>query len=138
MKKKTVVAVSGYYDPPHEGHIEHLVAAKSLGDYLVVILNNNEQAALKKGKAFYDMKTKVSILGHLEMVDEVFISIDKGRTIEKSLEAVNPDIFAKGGDVVELPEPERDVCVNCNIDVVFNVGGGKINSSSWIINDRKS
>ena len=48
----TVVAVSGYFDPIHVGHLEYLKMAKSLGDKLVVIVNSDYQAELKKGKSF--------------------------------------------------------------------------------------
>ena len=48
----TTVAASGYFDPLHVGHIEYLEKAKSLGDKLVVIINSDEQARLKKGKPF--------------------------------------------------------------------------------------
>ena len=49
MKK---IAISGYFDPIHVGHIEYINNAKKLGDWLVVIVNNNNQCALKKGKYF--------------------------------------------------------------------------------------
>jgi cytidyltransferase-like protein len=42
-QKQKVVAVSGYFDPIHVGHIEYLKLAKELGDKLVVIVNNNYQ-----------------------------------------------------------------------------------------------
>ena len=47
-----VVAVSGYFDPIHVGHLEYLRLSKKLGDKLVVIVNNNHQCVLKKGKPF--------------------------------------------------------------------------------------
>ena len=43
-----VVAVSGYFDPIHVGHLEYLKMSKKLGDKLVVIVNNNDQCVLKK------------------------------------------------------------------------------------------
>ena len=51
-KNKIRVAVSGYFDPIHIGHLEYLRMAKELGDSLVVIVNNNYQCKLKKGKHF--------------------------------------------------------------------------------------
>ena len=46
MKKNNIrVAVSGYFDPIHVGHLEYLEMAKSLGDSLVVIVNNNDQCS---------------------------------------------------------------------------------------------
>ena len=55
MKK---IAVSGYFDPIHVGHIEYINNAKKLGDWLVVIVNNNNQCVLKKGKFFMDEKDR--------------------------------------------------------------------------------
>ena len=49
MKKEVIVAVSGYFDPIHVGHIEYLQLASELGDKLIVIINNNHQAEIKKG-----------------------------------------------------------------------------------------
>ena len=77
------VAVSGYFDPIHIGHLEYLKLAKELGDKLVVIVNNNYQCALKKGKPFMDESDRVEIVRSLEMVDEVFLSIDKALHIRQ-------------------------------------------------------
>ena len=48
-----VVAISGYFDPIHVGHLEYINMAKKLGDKLVVIVNNNYQCELKKGKPLW-------------------------------------------------------------------------------------
>ena len=46
-----IVATSGYFDPIHVGHLECLEMAKELGDRLIVIVNSDLQAKLKKGKS---------------------------------------------------------------------------------------
>ena len=61
-KNKIRVAVSGYFDPIHVGHLEYLRMAKELGDSLVVIVNNNYQCKLKKGKHFKDENDRVEIV----------------------------------------------------------------------------
>ena len=61
-KKLTTVAVSGYFDPIHVGHLEYLQLAKKLGDNLIVIINNNLQAELKKGSTFMDEKDRMEIV----------------------------------------------------------------------------
>ena len=66
------VAVSGYFDPIHVGHLEYLELAKKLGDRLVVIVNNNHQCVLKKGKPFMDEADRVKIVEALGIVDEAF------------------------------------------------------------------
>ena len=48
-KEQKIVIASGYFDPIHVGHLEYLKMASELGDKLVVIVNNDKQAILKKG-----------------------------------------------------------------------------------------
>ena len=128
-KNKIRVAVSGYFDPIHVGHLEYLKMAKELGDSLVVIVNNNLQCKLKKGKPFMDQNDRVEIVKALRFVDEVFLSIDKDRTVCKSLEAVRPNIFANGGDRATSEVPETPICKKYNIKMVDGLGD-KIRSSS--------
>ena len=128
-KNKIRVAVSGYFDPIHIGHIEYLRMAKELGDSLVVIVNNNYQCKLKKGKHFMDENDRVEIVKALRFVDEVFLSVDKDRTVCKSLEEIKPDIFANGGDRATSEVPETPVCKKFNIKMVDGLGD-KIRSSS--------
>ena len=127
MKK---IAISGYFDPIHVGHIEYINNAKKLGDWLVVIVNNNNQCALKKGKYFMDEKDRVLIVKNIKAVDEVFLSIDEDKTVCKSLKKVNPDVFANGGDRKNYEIPESKVCVENNIQIIDGLGD-KIQSSSW-------
>ena len=44
-----------------------------------------------------------------------FLSIDKDRTVCKSLEAVRPNIFANGGDRATSEVPETPICKKYNI-----------------------
>ncbi len=130
MNKKLInVAVSGYFDPIHVGHLDYLKLAKQLGDRLIVIVNNNHQCTLKKGKPFMDELDRVRILESLSIVDEVFLSIDSDRSVCKSLEEIKPDIFANGGDRATSEVPESLVCKKNNIEMVDGLGD-KIRSSS--------
>ena len=65
MKKEVIVAVSGYFDPIHVGHLEYLKLAKNLGDKLIVIINNNLQAELKKGEFFMHEKDRMEKFSRL-------------------------------------------------------------------------
>ena len=124
-----VVAVSGYFDPLHVGHLEYLKQAAELGQWLVVIVNNDQQAALKKGKSFMSEADRVKIVAALECVDEVFLSVDDDRTVCKSLRAVNPHIFANGGDRTNEEIPEASTCRERGIVFIDGLGD-KIRSSS--------
>ena len=123
------VAISGYFDPIHVGHLEYIKEARKLGDKLIVIVNNNDQCILKKGKPFMDEKDRLIITSSLKDVDDVFLSIDKDKTVCKSLEQIKPDIFANGGDRKNYEIPESTICKKYNIQIIDGLGE-KIRSSS--------
>ena len=129
MLKMKKVAVSGYFDPIHVGHLEYLRLAKELGDYLIVIVNNDYQCELKKGKSFMAEEDRVEIVKALGIVDEVFLAVDKDRSVCASLEHLRPDIFANGGDRSVGEIPESKVMEKYNIKMVDGLGD-KIRSSS--------
>lgn len=124
-----VVAVSGYFDPIHVGHLEYLKLAKQLGDKLVVIVNNDFQARIKKGKSFMNERDRVEIVASLKCVDEVFLSIDRDLSVCKSLEFIQPNIFANGGDRKLDEIPETRIMKKYGIKMVDGLGI-KIRSSS--------
>ena len=123
------VATSGYFDPLHVGHIEYLELAKKLGDKLIVIINNDIQAQIKKSRSFMNEQDRMKIISSLTCVDEVFLSIDTDKTQCKSLEFLKPTIFANGGDRNNDEIPESDICKKLNIKIVDGLGN-KIRSSS--------
>ena len=126
-----VVAVSGYFDPIHVGHLEYLKLAKQLGDKLIVIVNNDKQTILKKGKSFMNEKDRMEIVSALQCVDEVFLSIDDDKSVCKSLEFLKPNIFANGGDRSLSEIPETAIIDKYSIKMVDGLGN-KIRSSSKI------
>ena len=129
----TVVAVSGYFDPLHVGHIEYLERAKSLGDKLVVIVNNDNQAKIKKGEPWMAQEDRLKIVRSLRCVDEAFLSLDSDLSVCESLRAWRPHIFANGGDRKSDNIPEYDICEQLGIKLAFNIGGGKTQSSSSLL-----
>src|SRR4030042_4236748 len=94
-KQKKVVMTSGYFDPLHHGHVELFKLSKKLGEYLIVVVNNDNQTLQKKGYVFMPAKEKAKIISELKCVDEVFISIDEDQTQCKTLEYLKPHIFTK-------------------------------------------
>jgi cytidyltransferase-like protein len=129
-KKQIVVVASGYFDPIHSGHIKYLKEAKKLGDKLIIILNNDVQAKLKKGHSFMKSKERKIILEAIKYVDKVFVSIDKDKTVVKSLKKIKPDIFANGGDKRIENIPEREVCEELEIKMVDKLTGAFLKQSS--------
>lgn len=140
------VIVSGFFNPLHGGHLDMIEAAKKLGDYLIVIVNNDEQQIEKKGKVILDQDNRARLMAALRDVDEVIIGIDPAGNhwpSTKTLELVAdkyPDdelIFANGGDRPDpsaLPGPEAEMCREKGIEMVFGVGGDTKADSSTRIN----
>ena len=131
-----IVVTSGYFDPIHRGHIECLKLSKELankiGAKLVVILNNDKQVSLKKGKPFMPLEDRKAVLESIKFVDEVFVSIDEERSVCKSIEEIRPNIFTKGGDRFSTEVPEAEVCKRLGVRIVDRLGE-KIQSSSDLI-----
>lgn len=134
-----VVIVSGYFNPLHGGHIDMIESARAMGDKLVVIVNNDRQQLLKKGKIILDDKNRLRLMRALRDVNEVVLSIDEDSAIIKTLELIaiqHPGdelIFANGGDRdSEKTIPEAEVCHKYGIELRFGAGEGKPDSSTRI------
>lgn len=98
------VNVSGYFNPLHGGHLDLIEAARKHGDYLIVIVNNDVQAILKKGKVILDEQNRLRLVTALRDVDESVLSIDKKPPVIDTLEYVarkypsDELVSANGGD----------------------------------------
>ncbi len=132
-KKPKIVAVSGYFNPVHIGHVRLFEEAKKLGTKLIVIVNSDKQVELKGSFPFMTEKERAEIIASLAPVDNVIVAIDEDKSVCKTLELIKPHIFANGGDRTKSNIPEVAVCKKINCKMVFNVGGGKIQSSSWLL-----
>lgn len=143
---KTIVLVTGGFDPLHSGHIEYFKAAKELGDELHVGLNSDEWLVRKKGRPFMKFKDRASIIEALSIVDRV-ISFDDSDdsacgAIYKTMatHGTIKIIFANGGDRTNTTTPEYKTYGNQpGVEFAFGVGGdNKMNSSSWILDEWKT
>ena len=138
-----VVAISGYFNQIHSGHIDYINSAKSLGDFLVVIVNNDNQVKLKGSTPFQDENERVKITSNIKGVDLAFLSADNDSTVCNSLRLIfskyrndpffEDMIFCNGGDRREGGVPEDILTDELGIRMVYNVGGEKIQSSSQLL-----
>ncbi|MEK7617988.1 MAG: adenylyltransferase/cytidyltransferase family protein [Patescibacteria group bacterium] len=139
------VLVSGGFDPLHIGHVQLFIAAKKLGDYLIVLINNDNWLMAKKGFVFMDENERKAIIEALRDVDEARLTghpeSPEDMSVAKELEEIRPDVFANGGDrnEADAANPEsslfKDIktCERVGIKMVYNVGGGKAQSSSELV-----
>lgn len=137
---------SGYFNPLHVGHLQMLHDARFRSDYSIVIVNNDKQQLLKKGRIIINENDRVAIVKELRCVDEVVLSIDEDRTVCRTLLLIRQryynDLltFLNGGDRnSEVECPETDVCKNNRIVQLWGIGGkNKHDSSSRIIEEAYS
>jgi cytidyltransferase-like protein len=130
------VATSGGFDPMHIGHLRCLQASKALdpSTLLVVIVNGDGFLTRKKGKPFMPLPERMEIIDGIRGVDYVCSWDDGSQTVVGALEILRPNVFTKGGDRTGAENvPEFEVCQKMGCEVVFNVGGGKVQSSSWLL-----
>ncbi len=141
MDEEKVIVASGYFDPLHIGHVEYLQQAKALGHKLIVIVNNDKQAHLKKGFEFMPFEERLKIVEALGCVDEVFPSIDQDGSVVESLRALARErkvhVFAKGGDRFAHEIPEGPVLREHGIEIIHGLGD-KIQSSSDLVAKQKN
>ena len=141
---KTVVLITGGFDPVHSGHVAYIQSAKKLGDILVVGINSDAWLERKKGRAFMPYLERSEIVRNIVGVDFVIDFDDSDGSAKHAIEMVRQSypqdkiIFANGGDRVSANVPEMDF-LDDNLEFKFAVGGAnKANSSSWILEEWKA
>jgi cytidyltransferase-like protein len=141
---KTLVLITGGFDPLHSGHIAYIQSAKKLGDVLAVGINSDAWLTRKKGSAFMPFDERLNIVKNIRDVDFVLEFNDDDGSAKSAIKLARqiwPDhkiIFANGGDRTNSNIPEMDCGID-NVEFIFGVGGeDKKNSSSWILQEWKA
>jgi D-beta-D-heptose 7-phosphate kinase/D-beta-D-heptose 1-phosphate adenosyltransferase len=95
-----VVMTNGCFDLLHPGHIAYLEQAATLGDMLVVAVNDDDSVRRLKGDArpVNAIADRMAVLVGLSAVDYVLPFSED--TPAKLIEALAPDVLVKGGDYV--------------------------------------
>ena len=158
--KKSVIILSGGFYPVHKGHMRMFREAANLGHQVIVGLNSDEWLTRKKGKPFMEFYERKEILEGIKYISSVVKFDDRDDTACSLIHQVrstynggmfnydyqdkNPTgrndyeiYFANGGDRTKGNTPEMDVCSKLDVTMLCNIGGGKIQSSSWLINGGK-
>ncbi len=141
MSKRRGVIISGYFSPLHVGHLDMMEAASSAGDFLAVIVNNNAQQMMKKGKVIQEEADRLRVVEAVRHVDDAMIAVDQDRAVSESIRVFAEKysdcelVFANGGDRSSgKVVPETGVCEEFGIEMVFDMGGNEKADSSSRIN----
>ena len=132
-ERKTVL-VSGGFDPVHIGHIRMILDASEYGD-VIVVANSDDWLFRKKGFVFMEFDQRAEILAAVKGVIKVSGVDDHDGTVCEAIRRLKPDYFANGGDRKTNNTPEMDVCEELGIEMLWGVGGGKIQSSSTLVDN---
>lgn len=102
-----LVFTNGHFDLLHIGHLDYLEKARALGDALFVGLNGDTSTARLKGpgRPIVPAVERARLLAALKPVTAVLIFEDD--TADDLIRALQPDVYAKGGDYAHKKLPER-------------------------------
>ncbi len=136
-----IVVLSGGFDPIHVGHVRMIQAAAQFAPVVILGLNSNEWLIRKKGKAFMSFEERREILLAIHGVTHVVAFNDDDNTASDLLRCVRKEnpvqkiCFGNGGDRTTENVPEQATCKELDIEMMWSLGGGKVQSSSSLIKE---
>ena len=127
-RNERIVLANGCFDILHVGHTRYLSGARAEGDVLVVALNSDKGVRRLKGpgRPVLPENERAEIIAALESVD--YVTIFDEPTVEPLLEALRPNVHAKGTDYTPETVPERAAADRLGIRVAI-VGDAKNHST---------
>jgi len=131
-RHQRIVLANGCFDLLHVGHVRYLQAARRLGDLLIVGVNSDAAVrALKgEGRPLIPAEERAEIVAAFACVDYVVIFDDV--TAAVLIDALRPDVHAKGTDYTSETVPERELVARYGGQVAI-VGDEKRHSSRDLI-----
>ena len=97
-RNERIIMTNGCFDVLHAGHVSYLEEAKSLGDRLIIAVNDDDSVKRLKGpnRPINALPDRLLVLAGLAAVDWVVPFSED--TPAKLIGAVLPDVLVKGGD----------------------------------------
>jgi len=134
------IIVSGGFDPIHKGHVRMILDAASYGK-VIVVANSDDWLERKKGYKFMSWDERAEIIRAIRGVEEVVTVDDSDNSVCEAISRLHAEgkchIFANGGDRTNNNTPEMQLCNELGVEMMWGVGGGKIQSSSDLVKDVK-
>lgn len=130
MKK---VLAGGRFNIIHAGHIYFLKKAKSLGDFLVVVIANDRTVKNQGKKIFYQERIRKSVVESIKFVDRAVIGYPiKGQDgYIKIVKDERPNVIALGYDqkinIPFLKQRLRKIGIKCKIKRISQLKGFETN-----------
>ncbi len=127
-----IVLANGCFDLLHAGHVRYLEGARREGDVLVVAVNSDssERALKGSGRPILPQDVRAELVAALRAVD--YVTIFNEPNVEALLEALRPDVHAKGTDYTAGTVPERATAARLGVRVAI-VGDPKRHSTRELL-----
>lgn len=134
-QNKTIVVAGGFFDILHTGHIKFLENSKKHGDYLFVLLEDDNKAKKVKGtnRPINSQKDRAKILLTLESVDYVILlkNMTDNFKYDKIITQMEPSILAATYDDPYIKHKKRQAKlingkVVCVIKRIYNHSTSKL------------
>ncbi|MCB0760634.1 MAG: adenylyltransferase/cytidyltransferase family protein [Flavobacteriales bacterium] len=131
-KDEKIVFTNGVFDLLHVGHVDYLERAKSMGDRLIVGIND-DASVRRLGKAperpINPEWARAQIIAALKPVDAVIIFGED--TPLRLIESILPDVLVKGGDYnADCTDAADPAYIVGSTEVIRN--GGKVKALSLV------
>lgn len=139
MQHYDIMILSGGFDPLHVGHIRMIQHARDMAALVVVGINSDEWLTRKRGRVITKFEDRCQIVASIRGVTSAVGFDDADDTAVALIKMVcrlSPGAriaFGNGGDRTSTNVPEVEICHELGVDLVWGVGGTKVESSSGVI-----
>ena len=117
------VLTNGCFDLLHLGHVYYLQEARTLGDFLILGLNDDAGVRRLKGpgRPLVPEQERAELLAALSCID--YITLFAEPTASTLVQLLRPAIYVKGGDYAQAQGGEPDTSRLPEAKVVLEYGG---------------
>ncbi len=139
MKHYDVLVLSGGFDPLHVGHIRMIQQARDMAALIVVGVNSDDWLMRNKGRVYMKFEERREIVASIRGVTSAVGFNDADDTAINLIQMVSTMspgakiAFGNGGMRTALNVPEVAVCQSLGIDMIWGLGGDKVQSSSELV-----
>ncbi len=116
-RSNKIVVCYGHFNVIHPGHMRYLKYARSLGDILIIALQDDAALVRTQAKNYFSQTERAESISSLHIVDHVVI-LERGR-LNEFIEKVQPEVLVLGTE----HESERDEQMDLAISVMEEHGG---------------
>ena len=135
-----VIVLSGGFDPMHVGHLRMIQESAKMAEIVIAGVNSDEWLMRKKGYVFMPHEERVEMVQGTRGVSKAMAFDDDDNSacdLLRRVRALWPNFkvaFANGGDRTSDNIPEIPVAEELDVHLIWGVGGGKVQSSSDLVN----